>query len=342
MNNQILNNAAAFYSHQLVTMLAGGWISQAVTVVARLGIADVLTEGPHTIEAIAEKTGTHTQSLYRVMRALASVDVFIERDDRHFELTPKAAFLRTDHPQSLRAYALMMGNEWIWNSWAALETSVKTGEPAFEHVYGSPLFEYYKKNPEAGRSSSEGLRSRGQQEDEAVLRSYDFSFAKSVVDVGGGKAGLLKHIIATYPTMRGTLFDIPHVVDFAKSARHDGISARLEFIAGDFFTAVPSGRDLYVMKKVLHDWDDEQCIAILRNCRAAMPDHGRILIIDQVVPMGNGPSYAKLLDLLMLVLSGGRERTEQEHAGMLTAAGLRLARVIPLMSSLCIVEAVPA
>jgi hypothetical protein len=241
----------------------------------------------------------------------------------------------------MRAYALMMGSEWVWNSWADLETSIRTGKPAFDHVFGMPIFEYYAKTPEAGRSSSEGLGSRGRQEDELILKVYNFSSATSIVDIGGGKGGLLKAIVATHPQLRGILFDIPHVVDLARQSQPPIRSEHIEFVAGDFFAAVPSGCDLYIMKKVLHDWDDERAGLILRNCRAAIPEHGRLLIIDQVVPAGNGPSYAKLLDLLMLVLSGGHERTREQHDRLLGSAGFNLSKVLPLGSSLCILEATP-
>jgi len=341
MTMETTNSVAAVHAHQLVNVLAGGWISQAVSVAARIGIADELACGPQSLEALAAKTKSHKPSLYRLLRALASVDIFVERDGQTFDLTPKAAFLQSSHPHSLRAYALMMGNEWVWRSWGDLASSVETGKPAFDLAYGSPLFEYYAKNPEAAQSSVQGLSSRSRQEGEAILRAYDFSSVKSIVDIGGGQGGLLKEILAAHPNVRGTLFDIPHVIQMARGAETAGDSARLEFAAGNFFASMPAGHDLYLMKKVLHDWDDDQARLILGNCRAAIPPHGRLLIVDQIVPAGNGPSYSKLLDLLMLVLSGGRERTEAEHSHLLGSAGFDLTRVIPLMSSLCVIEASP-
>ena len=235
----------------------------------------------------------------------------------------------------------MMGNEWVWRSWGDLASSVETGIPSFDRAYGSSLFEYYAKNSEAARSSALGLGSRGRQENEAIRRAYDFSFANSIIDIGGGEGGLLREILAAHPDIKGTLFDIPHVVQIAKSAGTSSNSVSLEFAAGDFFASIPPGHDLYLMKKVLHDWGDDQVRRILANCRAAIPARGRVLIIDQVVPAGNVPSYSKLLDLLMLVLSGGRERTEDEHSNLLASAGFNLTRVIPLMSSLCMIEASP-
>lgn len=338
MQDNVVNNAAAFHAQQIVNALAGGWLSQAITVAAQIGVADILAEGPRSAEAIADKTGCHAGALYRILRALASVNIFVERDGGLFELTPQAEFLRSDHPRSLRSYALMMGSEWIWRSWGRLEVSARTGKPAFEAVFGAPLFDYYARHPEAAQSSAEGLRSRSQQEDEALLRAYDFSTAGSIADIGGGRGGLLATILAAHPHMRGMLFDLPHTI--ARAPQDCG--HRLDTSAGDFFREVPAGHDLYILKKVLHDWQDPDALRILQVCRAAIPRHGRLLVIDQVVADGNGPSYAKLLDLLMLVLSGGRERTAAEHQALLTKAGFRLVRITPVMMSLAIIEAVPA
>lgn len=327
----------------LLRMISATWIAQAIYAAATLGIADLLISGPQSPEGLAERTDTHPRALYRVLRALASVGVFTEGDDGRFGLTPLAELLRSDSPDSLRPFAIMMGSEWAWRSWGEIMYSVRTEKPAFEQIYGSSLFAYYAENPEAARIFSEGLTSRSRPENAAVVAAYDFSGARTVVDVAGGQGSLLAAILAANPTARGVLFDLPHVIAMARRTfENAGLAERCELAGGDFFAAVPAGGDIYMLKKVIHDWDDAQAPAILRTCRAAVPAHGRLLLIELVIPSGNAPSFGKLLDLLMLVYPGGRERTEAEHRNLLGSAGFRLERVIPTASTVSIVEAVPA
>jgi hypothetical protein len=205
-----------------------------------------------------------------------------------------------------------------------------------------PVFEYYARHPEAGRISVEGLASLSAREEAAILAACDLSGARIVADIGGGRGSLLAAILAANPDARGLLFDRPQVVELARPALEAaGLSGRCDLVPGDFFAAVPAGGDVYVLKKVIHDWDDPRARAILANCRAAMPGTGRLMLLEQVVPPGNGPSYAKLLDLLMLVYTGGRERTEAEFRDLLASAGLELRRIVPTASNVSIVEAVP-
>lgn len=323
-------------------MISGSWIAQAIFVAANLGIADLLRNGPRSSEILAEATGAHPRALYRVLRALASVGIFAADDNGRFSLTPLAEPLRSDWPDSVRPFAIMTGSEWIWRSWGEIMHSVRTEKPAFDQVYGAPLFEYYSKHPEIARIFVEGLTSRSRPENLAVVSAFDFSRVGTVVDVGGGQGTLLASILAANPNTHGVLFEMPHVIPMSRSTfEQAGVAERCAFVGGDFFESAPSGGDIYILKKVIHDWDDEQAQSILRTCRAAIPSHGRLLLIELVIPAGNEPSYSKLLDLLMLVYPGGRERTEAEHRSLLASADLGLTRVIPTASTVSIIEAVP-
>ena len=231
-----------------------------------------------------------------------------------------------------------------WRAWEGALHSVKTGEPAFEHVFGMPHFRYFAEHPEAARIFDKAMTSRSTQENEAVVATYDFADARTVVDVGGGQGTLLASILQIQPEARGVLFDQPHVIATSRTRMASaGRTTRSEFVAGDFFAAVPAGGDIYLLKKIIHDWDDERARLILTNIRHAMASTGRLLLIEPVILPGNDPSFNKLLDSLMLVwTSGGRERTESEHRALLASAGLNLNRVIPTKSGVSIIEAVRA
>ncbi len=326
----------------LLNMVTGCWVSQALYVAAKLGIADLLHEGPQSCKRLAEATQTHAGSLYRVLRALASVSIFAEDEKGCFSLTPLSEPLRAGVPGSLRAFAIMLGEPEHWRAWEGVLHSVRTGQPAFEHVFGMPHFRYFAEHPEAARIFDEAMTSRSSQENEAVVAGYDFADTQTVVDVGGGQGTLMASILQAYPKARGVLFDLPHVIGMSRTRMASaGHTARCEFVAGDFFASLPAGGDLYLLKKVIHDWDDERAQLILTNCRNAMSSTGRLLLIEPVIPPGNDPSFNKLLDLLMLVwTSGGRERTESEHRALLALAGLNLNRLIPTRSGVSIIEAV--
>ena len=326
----------------LMRLLSGAWVAQAIFVAAKLGIADLLREGPRSAADLAAAAGAHAPSLHRVLRALAGIGIFAADAQGRFALTPMAEPLRSDAPGSLRAYAVMNGERWVWRSWGEIEHSVRTGRPAFEHVFGAPLFEYYAAHPEAGRVSSDALRALSAADDAAILAAYDFPAGGTVVDVGGGQGSLLAAVLAARPGLRGVLLDRPPVVEMARGRLEAaGVAGRCDLVAGDFFAAVPAGGDVYLLKKVLHDWGDEDARAILARCRAAMPDTGRLLVAEPVVPEGNRPSEAKWLDLLMLVYAGGRERTEAEHRELLASAGFAPGRVLPTASGVSLIEAQP-
>jgi len=327
---------------QLADMLAGAWLAQALAVVAKLGVADLLSAGPKAPAEIAAATATQPAAMYRVLRALAGAGVFVEDDSGRFGLTPLAGPLRSDAADSMRSYAVMTGERWVWQSFGALEHSLRTGAPAFDQVFGAPLFDYYGAHPDAARVSADGLKSVGRGQDGAVTAAYDFRGAGTVVDVGGGQGGLLTAILARYPEARGVLFDLPHVAAMARQAfEAAGLLARCRAEGGDFFSQVPEAGDIYLLRKVIHDWDDERARAILRTCRSAMTEGSRLLLVEMMVAAGNTPAYAKLLDLLMLVYAGGRERTEAEYRNLLTSAGFSVSRILPTASSVSIIEAVP-
>jgi hypothetical protein len=338
MTQPLKQDAAGTMLH----LITGFWLSQAIFVVAKLGIADALVDGPKGVAELARRTATNEQALYRVLRALASAGIFAEGASREFRLTPLAHVLQSDSAGSLRSYAIMSGEQWVWRSFGALLHCVQTGQPGFEHVFGDHPFEFYKKNPEAAHISMEGLTSRSAPENAAVISAYDFGGAKQIVDIGGGEGTLLAAILVATPTLRGILFDVPLAAERAyQHLDAAGVRSRSEVQGGDFFRSVPAGGDVYVMKKVIHDWNDERALAILRNCRAFMPAHGRLLMIELIVSSGNEPSFAKMLDLLMLTYLGGRERTEGEYRSLLQSAGFRLQRVIPTASPVSLMEAVP-
>lgn len=315
---------------ELFQMINGFRISQALYVAAKLGIADLLKDGPKSSDELASAAEVNPNALYRVLRALASVGVFTEVEHGRFALTPLAAPLQTGVPGSLRAVAIMFGEEWIWRPWGELLFNVQTGSPAFEHVFGMGLFEYFAQRPEAGRIASANFAEGTNLTAMAVAQAYDFLGFHTLVDVGGGQGALIAAILKANPHLRGILFDLPRVIEGAKRfVETEDIGGRCEVVAGDFFESVPSACDAYILKWILHDWDDERAVTILKNCRRVMRKEGKVLVVESVVPPGNEPSYAKLSDLLMMVMAGGRERTEAEYGDLFAAAGFTLTNILP-------------
>ena len=325
----------------LLQQALGFWISQAICVVARLGIADLLKDGPLETATLAAAAEVHAPSLSRVLRTLASVGIFAEGEDGRFGLTPRAAPLRRDAPDSIRPYILLVGEAWYSGPAEHLLYSVQTGRPAFERVHGADFFTFLARDPAAAAVFDAAMTSRSAQENAAIAAAYDFSGLGTLIDVGGGHGSLLAAILGATPGLRGVLFDRPQVV---AEARHHleaaGLGGRCEVVAGDFFVSLPAGGDAYMLKRVLHDWDDERAGAILRNCHRAMPAHGRLLVIELVLPPGNAPSLGKLFDLLMLVDPGGRERTEADYRTLLAGADFELTAVTPTPSLVSVVEGV--
>jgi hypothetical protein len=326
---------------RLADLMAGFWTTQAVYVAAKLGIADLLATGPRTADDLATATGTHPHALYRLLRALAGLGIFAEEPDGRFTLTPLAECLR-DVPGSLRALALMRG-EWQYQAWGQLLHSVRTGQPAFDALHGMPLFDWLAQKAEAGRIFDAAMTGVHGRETDAMLDAFDFSGIGTLADIGGGNGSVLCAVLERYPAMTGILFDLPAVGERAKSAlAAAGLGSRCRVEVGSFFDVVPTGGDAYLLRHIIHDWDDERSIAILRKCRQAMGPAGRLFVVEGVVPTGNEPSVSKRYDLSMLVMVGGMERTETEYRSLFAAAGFRLNRIVPTRTWVSVIEGVPA
>ncbi len=323
----------------LMQMLFGPLMQQCICVAANLGIADSLVERPQPAAELAAKTETHAPSLYRVLRTLASAGVFAENSDGTFELTPVAELLRRDGPNSMRDFAIMLGEEWMWRAWAEMMYGVKTGGVPHVKVQGMSSFEFFERNKDAGEIFNRGMTSNTLRAAPAIVEAYDFSTVSKVVDIAGGHGLLLAGILKANPHLHGVLFDMPFVIEGAgELLEREGVSDRVEMASGDFFESVPAGADAYMMKHIIHDWDDESSVKILRNVRSAMNENGKVLIIEMVVPEGNIPSAAKILDIQMLVMETGKERTEDEYRRLLEASGFRLTRIIPTKSPYSVIE----
>ena len=322
-------------------MFGGSWITQAIWVAAELGIADLLADGPKTVEELSKKTNTHSDALYRVLRALASVGIFAQDEALRFSSTPRADLLRSDTPGNQRSFAIMMGGE-FHAAWGELLHSVRTGGPGFQKRFGVPFFQYMTEHPERHGIYDAAMTGVHGRETEPMLDAYDFGAFKTVVDIGGGNGLQLAAILNRHPAIQGVLFDLPAVVDRARSTiSRSGVSDRIRIEGGDFFSSVPAGADAYVLRHIIHDWEDPEAIAILRQCREAAAPDGRILIVEMVVPPGNEPGFGKWLDLMMLLVAG-RERTKEEYSHLLSEAGLSMTRVIPTDSDVSIIEAARA
>jgi len=326
---------------QLTRLFRGYWVSQAIYVATELGIADLLADGPRTADDLAAAAGAHAPSLYRVLRLLASEGVFAEAEDGRFGLTPMAAPLRRD-AGPLWLQVLFLGQGASWQAAGSLLHTARTGETAFEHVHGVNFFEYHRQHPDEWALFDQLMAANTAPAARAVAAAYDFSRVGTIVDVGGGRGALAIGLLTAHPHLRGVVFDQPAVAAGAREAiAAAGLADRCEVVGGDFFAAVPDGGDAYVLKFILHDWDDERSMAILRACRHAMPHDGRLLVIELLVPQGNAPSFAKTQDVNMLINLGGWERTEAEHRALYAAAGFDLTRAIPAQGELHILEGVP-
>ena len=327
----------------MLQFITNFWTSRAVYIVAKLGIADLLQSGPKTSEELAQVTGTDASSLYRIMRALTSVGLFKNGTDSRFALTPLSETLVTGAPGSVRWFMISELGQEHYPAWGNLMHSVKTGEIAFDNCFGKDIWKYFAENPEDAAVFNDSMSGMTAAANEAILSLYDFSKFKTVVDIGGGHGGLITTILKANPEAKGILFDAPQVVAGAPpKLAQGGVADRCEVVAGDFFKAVPAGGDAYVMKWIIHDWEDEKAIAILKNCRAQMKPESRLIIVDCVVPETDEPHFAKTFDLNMMVMTGGKERTAAEFEKLVSAAGFKLLQVIPTELPTGIVVAEPA
>lgn len=328
---------------RMFQIATASWMSQAVSVAASIGVADELAAGPRPVEEIAEAIGAHAPTLYRLLSFLADVEVFEELDGQRFALTDLGETLRSDSPVSVRRMVMWPGLPADRYTWAHLEDAVRTGEPPFARVQGQPFFDHLRDHPEVAEVFDQAMTEVSRQLVAQILSLYDFGSFRTIVDVAGGHGALLATILSANPQASGVLYEQPEVIAAAgKPLDQAGVRGRCELVSGDFFQSIPAGGDVYVLSNIIHDWDDERAVQILANCRAAMADHGRVLLAEAVLPSGIGPSPAKLFDLAMLVLTpGGRQRTEAELSDLFQRAGLELAGITwgELFS---IVEATPA
>jgi len=328
----------------MLQLIAGFSISRILYVAASLGLADLLREGPADSAALAAATGTHAPSLYRLMRALASIDVLAEDEQHRFSLTPLGNSLRSDVPDSLREWAMLaLGGE-HFRAWGELLYSVRTGGVAFDHVFGTDVWTYRAAHAEHATLFDQAMAQLVKDYEANLVAAYPFATIARLVDVGGGDATLLIAILQANPAMHGVLFDLPHVVERARDRiARAGLSHRCEVVAGDAFAAVPTGGDAFLLSRVIHDWDDEPAIAILESCRRAIGRDGRVLLVERLMPpralVSAAAQTSSLSDLTMLVMTGGRERTEVEYRKLLGDAGLALAAIVPMPTGASVLEA---
>lgn len=324
---------------KLSQLINGYRNTQMLYVASSLGIADKLKDGAQGIADLAQAVGAHAPTLYRLMRALASLGIFSEDEQGKFGLTEMAELLQIAVPGSLRAEAIISGDPTLWHAWSDLLHTVQTGETAFEHQLGMPIWEYRSRHPEANTIANEYFTALTRGQTDAIVAAYDFSTCNTVMDVGGGQGGLIAAMLKANPSLRGVLFDQKHVVSNAPALLEQaGVADRCEIVGGDFFGTLPIGADAIMLKNILHDWNDDDAQIILRNCRNALSDDGRLLVIDGVIPRGNEPHPRKLMDIQMLAVAGGRERTEAEWRKIFSDAGFALTRVIPTAAVINIIE----
>ena len=327
---------------KMTDLLTGHWIAQMLFVVTKLGVLDVMGAKAAAPEAIAEKVGANAAYLRRVLRALASVGVFAEDGRGRFKATALGQTLRRDVRGSMREFALMIVADYNYRSWESLLDSVRSGKTAFDLQFGMPIFEYLKAHPEQDRQFSASMASLSSVENDAVARAYPFGRHRKLVDVGGAHGHLLAAILRKYKKLTGVLYDQSQVVAGAPASGFvtaPGVRERCEVVGGSFFDSVPAGADAYLLKYIIHDWDDAKCARILGHCRDAMAPDGRVLIADRVIRQGDGRDWSKWLDINMMVGPGGLERTRSEFGVLLASAKLELVKIHPTASPLSIIEA---
>jgi hypothetical protein len=325
---------------RVLELSTGYIVTKALAVAAQLGVCDLIAGGPRSSEALAAETGAHPRALYRVLRCLAAADVLTETEPGTFGLTDAGELLRTDVPGSMRAWAIM-NSEGVFGAFTDVLHSVRTEEPAFQRVFGAPLFDFLAAHPEQGEVFAAAMGDYNRAATLAAAQTYDFCRFRRIVDVGGGSGTLLAAVLQSCPEAEGVLFDLPEVAAAGSAAiAKAGLDGRCEVVGGDFFTSVPDGGDAYVLSWILHDWDDERATAILRNCRAACAAGAHLLVVETILPPGDEPHFGKVLDVAMLVVTGGRERSELEYGELFARAGFELRQAVPTPSPMTVLEAV--
>jgi O-methyltransferase domain len=341
-NHNAKTSPALTDAARILDLIGGMWAARALGAFARLGIADQLADGPRTARELAPVLGADEAALYRLMRAVVSIDVLTQDPGGRFGLTSFGQCLRSGVPGSMRATIASEVDTVHWACWGQLDECIRTGKPAFEKVFGlrNPWDYYRDRNPDEGQLFSENMTAQSGAEVQEVLRAYSFSGARLVVDVGGAHGAFLAAVLKRVPQARGVLFDQPDVVARAQPTLNElGVAERVERVGGSFFDSVPAGGDLYLLKHILHDWSDEECVRILRCVREAMTPGARVAVVEMPLLEGGSPPFAALLDINMLVCLTGKERTAAEYAELFRQAGLEMAGVTPTHSPVAVIEA---
>lgn len=322
--------------------MTGAWIAKSIGIATELGVPDALAQGPRPVSEIAHSVKAHEDSLYRVLRMLASVGVFAELPGRTFALTPISDLLRKGHPQGMSNFVRMLMFGEHWNAWSTLADTVRSGGIATDVAEGHDIWEHFRQNPDRAELFDAAMTDFTMQTNAAVVAAYDFSTAQTICDVGGGHGWLVKAILEANPSLKGIVFDQDYVAAGAAKVFSDaGLTDRTQAIGGNFFESVAGGADVYLAKNIIHDWDDQKSLAILRNIRAAIPAEGRLLLVEVMVGAPNIPEPGKFMDVNMLIMTGGRERTAEDFSLLFAQAGFRLEQVLPTPSLMHIIEAVP-
>lgn len=323
---------------KFVGLTRGYWVTQMIFVAAELALADHLVKGPKSIEELAKLCDADTNSLFRLLRGLSSIGIFEEIQKKTFALTPLADFLRSDHPDSLRQFARLQGEERYY-TWGELLACIKSGRSVFPEIYGKPVFAWHHENPERAAIFDDAMENMARIELSALLNAFDFQQFRHIVDLGGGNGYVLSEVMEKYRHLQGTLFDLQHVADRTVPPVH--LKERWSLQSGDFFCSVPEGADCYLLKNILHNWGDSHCVKLFRNIREAMDlSAGHLIIYEQIIPEGNDPFTGKLLDINMLLLhDGGMERTHGEFEKLLEKGGFTLESVIPTDCSMSVIVA---
>ena len=330
---------------QLSRMVASLWIPQTLYAAASLGVPDAVAPDGSSSDAVAGAIGADPGAVERLLRAMVGLELCTQADDGRFTLTPLGMCLRADSPDSVRSWVMLMGGDMVWRCWGHLAECIRTGEPAPKLLEGKDTFEWIAAHPAEFAVFDHSMQELTRRAAPAIAAAYDFAGARSVVDVGGGHGALVCGILQKNPALRGVIFDQPHCAPGAAAvAKNAGVADRCEFAAGSFFERVPADADVYLLKSVIHDWNDERSIAVLRTCRAALRGDARVVLVEVVVPARPGTSPLDQMiagtDLNMLVMTGGRERTKAQYKSICEAAGLRITRIIPTATAFSLIEAV--
>jgi hypothetical protein len=322
-------------------LMNGGYVAGAVACVAELRIPDLVESGPKSADELAAQIGANAQALYRLMRATACVGVLSEGSNGKFSQTPLSSVLRTDATPGLRGWVAMYGREWHTRGWGMLSHCVRTGKQAIDEIHGQPIFQFFAQHPEESAIFNEAMTNLSALDGPATAEAYSFAGLQTIVDVAGGHGALLAEILSRNPYMRGTLLEMPNVVEGAKSGPLKPMLDRCSFASCDIFSDAVPAADAYIMKHIIHDWPDDKCVQILKACRKSVNPDGKLLVVDSVIQPGNNFEPGKFLDIQMLIFPGGRERTESQFRDIFNASGWKLTRLIPTAAAESIVEGVP-